>query len=54
MQDDEVRFSLFNVMRHSVVSDACFMIKVVEDIVPNHSGLTDLWRLALCRMLRKN
>ena len=41
MQDDEVRFRVFNTMRHPVVSDVCFMIKVVEDIVPSHSALTD-------------
>ena len=28
-------------MRHPTKSDACFMIEVVEAIVPSHSGLTD-------------
>ena len=41
VQDDEVRFSVFNVMRHPAESDACFMIEVVEAIVSSQSGLTD-------------
>ena len=41
VQDDEVRFSVFNAVRHPTESDACFMMEVVEAIVPSHSGLTD-------------
>ena len=41
VQDDEVRFSVFNVMRHPAESDACFMIEAVEAIVSSQSGLTD-------------
>ena len=41
VQDDEVRFSVFNAVRHPTESDACFMIEVVEAIVPSHSGLTN-------------
>ena len=41
VQDDEVRFSVFNAVRHPAERDACFMIDVVEAIVPSHSGLTD-------------
>ena len=41
MQDDEVKFSVFNVVRHPAESDACFVIEAVEAIVPSHSGLTD-------------
>ena len=33
VQDDEVRFSVFNAVRHPVESDACFMIEAVEAIV---------------------
>ena len=51
---DEVRFSVFNAVRHPTKSDTCFMIEAVEAIVPSRSGLTDLWRLALCRVLRKS
>ena len=41
VQDDEVRFSVFNVMWHPAESDACFMIEAVEAIVSCQSGLTD-------------
>ena len=41
MQDDEVRFSVFNAVKHPVESDACFMIEAIEAIVPSHSGLTN-------------
>ena len=54
VQGDEVRFSVFNTVRHPTNSDACFMIEVVKAIVSSQSGSTDLWRLALCRMIRKN
>ena len=41
VQDDEVRFSVFNAVRNPAESDACFMIDAVEAIVPSQSGLTD-------------
>ena len=41
VQDDEVRFSVFNVVQHLVEGDACLMIKAVEAIVSSHSGLTN-------------
>ena len=41
MQDDEVRFSVFNAMKHPAESDACFMIEAIEAIVPSQSELTD-------------
>ena len=41
VQNDKVRFSVFNAVRYPAESDACFMIEVVEAIVPSHSGLTD-------------
>ena len=41
VQDDEVRFSVFNAMRHPVESDACLMIEAMEAIVSSQSGLTD-------------
>ena len=41
VQDDEVRFSVFNAVRHPVESDACFMTEEVGAIVPSQSGLTD-------------
>ena len=41
VQDDEVRFKVFNAVRHPAESDACFMIEAIEAIVPRQSGLTD-------------
>ena len=41
VQDDEIRFSVFNVVRHPANSDACLMIEVVEAIVSSQSGLTN-------------
>ena len=41
VQDDEVRFNIFEAVRHSVESDTCFMIKTVEAIVSSHSGPTN-------------
>ena len=40
VSDDEVRFSVFNVVRHPAESDAYFMIEAVEAIVSSQSGLT--------------
>ena len=39
VQDDEVKFNVFDVVRHPKESDACFMIEAVEDIVFSQSGL---------------
>ena len=33
MQNDEVRFSVFNAVRHPVKSDACFMIEAIEAMI---------------------
>ena len=41
VQDEEVRFSVFNAVWHSAKSDACLMIEAVEAIVSSQSGLTD-------------
>ena len=41
VQDDEVRFNVFNVVRHPTETDAWFMIEVVEAIVSSQRGLTD-------------
>ena len=41
VQDEEVRFNVFNVVRHPAKSDACLMIEAVEAIVSSQSGLTD-------------
>ena len=41
MQDDEVKFNVFEGVRHPVESDTCFMIETVEAIMSSQSGLTD-------------
>ena len=41
VQDNEVRFSVFNVVRYPTESDACLMIEAVEAIVSIQSGLND-------------
>ena len=41
VQDDEVKFNVFEDMRHLVESDTCFMIETVEVIVSSQSGPTD-------------
>ena len=41
MQDDEVKFNVFEAVRHSAESDTCFIIEIVEAIVSSQSGLTD-------------
>ena len=39
MQDDEVKFNVFEAVRHSAESDTCFMTETVEAIVSSQSGL---------------
>ena len=41
MQEDEVKFNVFEAVRHPVESDTCFMTEIVEAIVSSQSGLTD-------------
>ena len=53
VQDDEVRFSVFNALRHPTESDACFMIEVVEAIMPSQSGLTDPLEASLMQNAKK-
>ena len=38
VQDDEVKFTVFEPMRHPAESDTCFMIETVEAIVSSQSG----------------
>ena len=35
VHNDEVKFSVFNAVRHPAESNACFMIEIVEAIVPS-------------------
>ena len=41
VQEDEVKFNVFEVVRHPAESDTCFMAEIVEAIVSSQSGLTD-------------
>ena len=41
VQEDEVKFNVFEAVRHSAESDACFMIEIVEAIVSSQSGFND-------------
>ena len=39
MQDDEVKFNVFEAVRHPTESDTCFVIETIETIVFSQSGL---------------
>ena len=39
VQDDEVKFNVFEAMRHPTESDTCFMTETMEAIVSSQSGL---------------
>ena len=41
VQEDEVKFNVFEAVRHQAESDTCFMTEIVEAIVSSQSGLTD-------------
>ena len=41
VQEDEVKFNVFEAVRHPEKSDTCFMAEIVEAIVSSQSGLTD-------------
>ena len=41
MQEDEVKFNVFEAVRHPAESDTCFMAEIVKAIVSSQSGLTD-------------
>ena len=41
VQEDEVKFNVFEAVRHPEESDTCFMTETVEAIVSIQSGLTD-------------
>ena len=41
VQDDEIKFNVFEAVRHLAESDTCFMIEIVEAIVSSQSGPTD-------------
>ena len=41
VQEDEVKFNVFEAVRHPTESDTCFIVETVEAIVSSQSGLTD-------------
>ena len=41
VQEDEVKFNVFEAMRHLAESDTCFIVETVEAIVSSQSGLTN-------------
>ena len=41
VQEEEVKFNVFEAVRHQAESDTCFMAEIVEAIVSSQSGLTD-------------
>ena len=47
VQDDEVKFNVFEAVRHPIESDTCFIVEIVEAIVSSQSGLTDPLEISL-------
>ena len=47
VQEDEVKFNMFEVVRHPVESDTCFIVETVEAIVFSQSGLIDPLKASL-------
>ena len=41
VQEEEVKFNVFEVVRHPSESDTCFMTETVKAIVSSQSGVTD-------------
>ena len=41
VQEEEVKFNVFEAVRHPAESDTCFMVDIVEAIVSSHRDLTD-------------
>ena len=41
VEDDEVKFNVFEAVRHLEDSDTCFIVQTLEAIVSSQSGLTD-------------
>ena len=54
VQEDEVKFNVFEVGRHPAESDTCFMAEIVEAIVSSQSGLTDPLEASLVQNDSKN
>ena len=53
VQEDEVKFNVFEAVRHLVESDTCFIVETVEAIVSSQSGLTDPLEASLVQSVSK-
>ena len=47
VQDDEVKFNVFEAMKHPAKSVTCFMIETIKAIVSSQSGPTDPLKTSL-------
>ena len=54
VQEEEVKFNVFEAVRHLAESDTCFMAEIVEAIVSSQSGLTDPLETSLVESESKN
>ena len=54
VQEEEVKFIVFEAVRHPAESDTCFMADIVEAIVSSQSGLTDPLETSLVENASEN
>ena len=54
VQEEEVKFNVFEAVRHPVESDTCFMTETVEVIVSSQSGLMDPLEASLVQIDSEN
>ena len=54
VQEEEVKFNVFEAVRHPAESDTCFMADIVEAIVSTQSGLTDPLETSLVENASEN
>ena len=54
VQEEEVKFSVFEAVRHPAESDTCFMADIIEAIVSSQSGLTDPLETSLVENASEN
>ena len=54
VQEEEVKFIVFEAVRHPAESDTCFMADIVEAIVSSQSGLTDPLETSLVKNASEN
>ena len=54
VQEDEVKFNVFEAVRHPAENDTCFMTEIVEAIVSSQSDLTDPLETSLVQNDQEN